>query len=55
MVSITNNPYEGLKPKKVCDPVKNWAEVSITNNPYEGLKQTISIKHIKFGEYSFNY
>ena len=37
-VSITNNPYEGLKLSChfLFAPSMGW--VSITNNPYEGLK-----------------
>ena len=36
-VSITNNPYEGLK--HIHAIVEQDIEmVSITNNPYEGLK-----------------
>ena len=39
-VSITNNPYEGLKlwgGSRRCA----FKKVSITNNPYEGLKLII--------------
>ena len=37
IVSITNNPYEGLK--RIRSAKRNYSDfVSITNNPYEGLK-----------------
>ena len=43
-VSITNNPYEGLKQAKVS--VEDMRRtVSITNNPYEGLKLRNHLNH----------
>ena len=38
IVSIINNPYEGLKRSEIGCEVEKIISVSIINNPYEGLK-----------------
>ncbi len=39
-ISITTNPYQGLKQPQFVTRAFIYAEISITTNPYQGLKPT---------------
>ncbi len=52
-ISITTNPYQGLKPIPFF-PSTEPMEISITTNPYQGLKQGKDNKQIAI-QYYFNY